>query len=279
VVRQRKAFTTLELLIAIGIIIVLAGMLLLGLKAMVGSTTGNSAQIGLQNARAMMAELETRDSLTNQLGPIYGAPVVPFNTVTINAPEFVTTDAYEGSIANPQNNGRFLSEAVASTQRVMAKLRSMPSNRDLLEKTWPDRLLRPQTGGLPYAITSGGTLTISTADPAGTTHGHPDPPILVDSWNNPIIFVPPGGLVVAFPYDGAKNYAIGEVVGPAGGPYFRNIRVSKGIATSDGTYWEQMPPAFSASVVRSPDGRPFFASAGPDGNFQSPDDNLYSFEN
>jgi hypothetical protein len=30
--------------------------------------------------------------------------------------------------------------------------------------------------------------------------------------------------------------------------------------------------------IHSPDGRPFFASAGPDGDFSNGDDNLYSFE-
>ena len=31
--------------------------------------------------------------------------------------------------------------------------------------------------------------------------------------------------------------------------------------------------------IRSPDNRPFWASAGPDGNFCTGDDNMYSFEN
>lgn len=34
-----------------------------------------------------------------------------------------------------------------------------------------------------------------------------------------------------------------------------------------------------ATPITSPDGKPFFASAGPDGNFQTGDDNVYSFEN
>ncbi len=32
-------------------------------------------------------------------------------------------------------------------------------------------------------------------------------------------------------------------------------------------------------TITAPDGKPFFASAGPDGNFQTGDDNVYSFEN
>ena len=31
--------------------------------------------------------------------------------------------------------------------------------------------------------------------------------------------------------------------------------------------------------IRSPDNRPFWASAGPDGDFRTGDDNMYSFEN
>jgi hypothetical protein len=42
------------------------------------------------------------------------------------------------------------------------------------------------------------------------------------------------------------------------------------------------PPAGSTTQVgpiRSSDGRPFWASAGPDGDFRTADDNMYSFEN
>lgn len=279
-VRERKAFTAIELLIAIGIIVVLVGMLLLGLKHMVGSASNSSSQIGLQNARSMMAELETRDSLTNQLGAIYPT----YSTAPIPAPEFVTVDAYDSSSTIPQNNGRFLAPAVLRTQRVMAKLRAMPDNRELLAKMAPERLLRPQVGGLAYGqyilTTPLSPKLLTVSEQISPEHGHPDAPILVDAWNNPIIFVPPAGLQVAFPYDGAKQYAIGEVVGAAGGPFFRNLRGSKGVAAAPGDDWEQLPPSFTATngVVTSPDGRPFFASAGPDGNFQSPMDNLYSFE-
>ncbi len=35
----------------------------------------------------------------------------------------------------------------------------------------------------------------------------------------------------------------------------------------------------TATVIKAPDGRPFFASAGPDGDFSKGDDNVYSFQN
>jgi prepilin-type N-terminal cleavage/methylation domain-containing protein len=283
VVRHRKAFTAIELLIAISIIAILVGMLLLGLKHMVGSATGSSSQIGLQNARSMLADLETRDSLTTQLGPIYPT----YSTAPIAAPEMVTVEAYDSSSMIPQNNGRFLSPAVVSTQLVMAKLRSVPANRELLSKMAAERLLRPQAGGLPYGsnpVVAGKPIMVSDL-PLGSAavqdHGHPDPPILVDAWNNPIIFVPPAGLTVAFAWTAGKTYAVGQAVGDGSGKYYRCIKTpDAGTPVTDATFWEAMPPSFNATngVVTSPDRRPFFASAGPDGNFQSPMDNLYSFE-
>lgn len=56
-----------------------------------------------------------------------------------------------------------------------------------------------------------------------------------DAWNNPILFVPAGGLT--------------------------DVRI-------DG----------ASRTITAPDGRPFFVSAGADGNFITGDDNVYSFE-
>jgi prepilin-type N-terminal cleavage/methylation domain-containing protein len=73
-----------------------------------------------------------------------------------------------------------------------------------------------------------------------------------DAWNNPIIFVPKDGLTgVTLPqWDPLSN---------------SYIRVPFNI---NGT----------SVNVTAPDGRPFFASAGPDGNFTTGEDNVYSFE-
>jgi prepilin-type N-terminal cleavage/methylation domain-containing protein len=64
------------------------------------------------------------------------------------------------------------------------------------------------------------------------------PPVAQDAWRNPIIYVPRSGLL------GVRSE----------GKPDRNVPVT------------------------SPDGRPFWASAGPDGFFGTGDDNLYSFQ-
>jgi hypothetical protein len=88
-------------------------------------------------------------------------------------------------------------------------------------------------------------------------------PILLDGWNNPIIFVPGTGLRVRR-LNGQKTLNPTDIsqtwidISPEG--KVKNLG-SKA----------QLP------VVTQP-GRPFFASAGPDGDFSTGDDNIYSFE-
>src|SRR5262249_44748690 len=54
----RTAFTVIELLIAMGIIVILGSILILGLKGITQKTKGSSAQVMLQNASGLLAELD-----------------------------------------------------------------------------------------------------------------------------------------------------------------------------------------------------------------------------
>jgi len=67
--------------------------------------------------------------------------------------------------------------------------------------------------------------------------------VMADGWGNPIVFVGRGGL---------------------------STNLGK---TSTGSSYSK-----TGAVITNPSGRPFWASAGPDGNFDSGDDNIYSFE-
>jgi len=67
--------------------------------------------------------------------------------------------------------------------------------------------------------------------------------VLADGWGNPIIFVPRGGITTNL----GKN--------------------------SSGTSYSK-----PGAIITAPTGRPFWASAGPDGDFSTGDDNIYSFE-
>lgn len=83
-----------------------------------------------------------------------------------------------------------------------------------------------------------------------------DPPKFADAWQNPILYVP--GPAANDP----NNYGL------------TGVKLGR---KSDGTY--PGGASYVGETIRSPDRRPFFASAGPDGDFTAGDDNVYSFDN
>ena len=79
-------------------------------------------------------------------------------------------------------------------------------------------------------------------------------PLVLDGWGNPIIFVPKAGLDgVLFEAHGAEVHTV----------------------TSQGP----LEPSAVTPRPLIPGARPFWASAGPDGDFAKGDDNVYSYEN
>jgi prepilin-type N-terminal cleavage/methylation domain-containing protein len=94
--------------------------------------------------------------------------------------------------------------------------------------------------------------------PPGTQGVALSTPVILDAWGNPIIFVL-GGVLGNNPSNVTLTASYTPPVG------------SGGIITGSGS-------SATATQVHSPDYHPFFASAGPDGDFSKGDDNLYSFE-
>ena len=85
-----------------------------------------------------------------------------------------------------------------------------------------------------------------------------DQTVVLDGWGNPIIFVPPGGLHVN----------IRDPQAPA------NSKPPEYIVRTSGTFLVGQ----IAQHPLSPADRPFFASAGQDGDFTKGEDNIYSFQ-
>jgi prepilin-type N-terminal cleavage/methylation domain-containing protein len=82
---------------------------------------------------------------------------------------------------------------------------------------------------------------ITTSPPGGYD---PQIPVLIDAWGNPLIYVPSGGLT--------------------------NVNFAESGSTGQKIY--------SSGQANSPQNRGFWASAGPDGSFDTGGDNLYSFQ-
>lgn len=251
--RRRPAFTTIELLVAISILVILAGMVFVGFKTIGGGGKTRSTKAALESARAMTAEVDASGGLAS-LKTIYQAPPLPItpaylyafpplpsppgaNTPTpIPAPMGnISEESYSGTSTN-----RYTADAVVRTQLIMKRLLAAPTNRTILSQLPGERLFRWQ-GGTSTPPTGGMTFDANSKQP--------NPAMLVDAWGNPLIFVPPAGL------------------GPITvGGNANQIQTSVGVQPAAGY------------TVFAPGASWFWASAGPDGDFSTGDDNVYSFE-
>jgi type II secretory pathway pseudopilin PulG len=290
----------IELLVTIGIILILATIVLIAVAHIGRSGKENATKVDLQNLQSMTAELETNGSLdtliqfpTSTPWPPAQPPspdppwtvngqlsmIKPLGGVTTPSPSDVNESVY-GSNGGSFAADRWLSFGVMQTQVVMGRLRAAPTNRTTLQNLPGERFLKAQGEGPDYGYNGTAAITsdkIRTRD--GSAHGTPDPPIMVDAWNNPIIFVPSGGLEVGAVFNSARQYKKGNIVETGTNPNFTCYRALRAgtLTAPPGADWEQLPSTFYP-IVKAPNGRPFWASAGPDGDFQAPDDNMYSFE-
>jgi type II secretory pathway pseudopilin PulG len=249
--RPSRAFTTVELLVAISIIIVLAGILLIGMSVLRGTQGGAATEVDLKNLQAMLSEFDATSRMGSRTRPgqwfrsngtLYAAPADPTagpdfwrqwnDTGAAPLPFPAPGDVREGQ------SDRTTHPAILNTAVAMARLQSVPAVRQMVESLSADRQMR--------------LANHATSDVDESQY-----PIPLDAWGNPIIFVPGGGLNVhLISITGAAEY-------PAA-PTPNSIVISPEGQVSAGT------------VVTA--GRPFWASAGPDGDFMKGDDNLYSFE-
>lgn len=229
--KRNRAFTLVEIIVALGIIMILVGLVTVGMRSLDKSAKEKSTKSALETAKSMLAELDTTGGIA-EVTAIYSS-LTPADQ--IDQPGNVTIDAYQ---AAPY--ARYQSDAVRLTQFVMGKLIAIPNNKAVLQKLPVERLLRKNPAGSAAPL-----LTVDA-------NGEPNPPVLLDGWGNPIIYVPSKGL---------KGVTIGQAP---------NETINNRIKSN-----EVVPDGGADKFTNS---RPFWASAGPDGDFKTGDDNVYSFE-
>jgi prepilin-type N-terminal cleavage/methylation domain-containing protein len=313
--RKVRGFTLIEVLVVIGIILILIGMFFVGMHVIGRHTKSSAAKVNLESLRGMLTELETTIGSLRGRQPSYmWAGGTQYTTLgfdiwsdarpdvsagpkptPLDAPGNVSMDQWDASKSTDpltmHTRDRFQSEAVCNTQLVMQLLLQVPNNRQAIGKLGQENLLKnPEQGHATVAheiVTNAGP-NLMLADPAtgapkpalpkpALASGAITPPVLVDSWSNPIILVPSAGLNVATAWVGSERYTPGRIVSNSG-KYFRAIKAANpGDQTTDKSVWEELPAGYNP-VFTSPDHRPFFCSAGNDGDFRTPDDNVYSFE-
>jgi len=249
--RPRRGFTLLEILVVIGIILLLVAIGVIGFRAL--DQSGKVTKTTLENLRSMFNEYEQRTKLREQPGKMWFNGNLTDPKPAVNPPIDLWRTPVVVSGATSVNSGgdkRYDWDAIGNTQIVLGYVTRIPENKQVLTKIPSKQVLGTADGpkGTPPRVAPYGDEKLI------------DPPLVLDAWNNPIIFVGSDGLAgVTFESKnaGKDEYRVTStgLVGP--------------IPTGSGN----VNPA-----ERSKSWRPFFASAGPDGDFRTGDDNVYSFE-
>ena len=309
---KRKAFTVIELMVSIGILLILVGIAYVSIKTIGAHTRAQATKTTLASLDGMLAELVSRDrSVLN--GP-------PFRSYSPTGfPQGVSFQLGGGVAAEDVNDPDRYGTPVMITQRVMRRLAAMPANKVAFAQIPADRRIAPKwASGVDYepgdtvwfwvppnqrvnkqnflcqkAHTSGGQGPGGANWLAANANTQIDvTPVLADAWGNPIIYVP-GGFTPGFgeglanvraknsdTYNAGSSYTRGARV-IVGGFYFTALQASRGVTPSTAGQSRN----FWFRGVIAPDGRPCFASAGDDGAFAAlrniqpaGDDNIYSFE-
>ena len=257
---QRKplspnGFTLLEMLGVIGIIAVLAGIAVVAMKGLQRAGHDKQTKQSLSTLASMLAEYDSQTSLKKQPAYMFlpggtskyppAATAPPFD-IWLDAdpatPKSATTgeqplDAPPDFVDSDDDKSRLESQAVRNTAIVLREMSRIPAVKTMLSNVAPEFTMKV------YEDTAKSVLI---------------GPVLLDGWNNPIIFVPKTGLAKVKLVDGTEYIVRSNKVYTSGDP---------------------------ALATLAPNTRPFFASAGPDGMFSGNadvsggDDNVYSFQN
>lgn len=222
----------LELLIAIGVILVLITIGVVGFRSMVESSSDRQTRLLLTSAEGLLKEMNAIGANQRLEGPPGLSPRAIFEPTTtfpplppaLSSPGKVTSDQQPNRVA--LYNARF-------QKLVMQVLATNPKNKTSIEQM-PSQQVLPR--------------------PQGVSEADYKPPMLADGWGNPIVFVPSGGLTG---------------INVAGG---NNVTITTSGMSRDVVKYP------NASQDPATQNRPFWASAGPDGDFTAGDDNIYSFQ-
>ena len=287
----KRAFTMVEMLVVISIIVLLVALGLLAYAHIDRATVMRATRADLQIAQGFLDEYNAGPGIS-QLGlgnsaldpsfPYKGgdfpSPTLPNNNAPIGGTTAdAQTNVWTGNVStsgdqrmpapNAPGQGGGISvqwdasynpasdtthNAVYNTGQVMVFLMRLPAVSQAISKLPSTKLLTiPSMDGFAQ-------LSFVTS-----ANGNVSGPVMLDGWGNPIIFVPAGGLVT-------------KVSGtPNGAPVL--VRSSGTIVLTGGLTAKSPPP------LKDND-HPFWASAGPDGDFyggantNGGDDNIYSFQ-
>jgi prepilin-type N-terminal cleavage/methylation domain-containing protein len=297
-----RAFSLLELMIVIVIIGVLSGILFVGFGAIRRSQDQRNTRAALEVARSLFNEYVNQarsggNNVTSTTGgnSQFYLRLAPsqwdFNGATFNTtPNTVDIAALRAGgqtdLANsmdfynvPARNGTTPTDIplamdvptteIASSKNVggtdlendwFPNKASNPAKYQQRWQVWSTMQTIRRLRSSPEAKNMWSTLRESQIVHVGAPDSRQD--MIVDAWGHPLLFVPGTGV---------RGIQYGELAAT-------NPKTSRTVPPS----WVTVDPGtgpLDRQGLRSPDGRGFWFSAGPDGYYDTHDDNLYSFDN
>lgn len=284
----RRAFTMIELIVVMAIIVILLGIVVVGFKHVSASGQKRQTQTLLERLKNVTTNTYANKATATrffqqQVPAVYsnGVPVLTGGTTPYgNAQPW---DAVPAAANESLFKTGLILKAILADPEAKRIFDDLPTER---KKEFYFRNTDGQLVGAPLAT---GTTTFT---------------LPLDAWGGPILFVFDNWRTATSPSADAPHLSASNtfagVPAPTGG-------LTELYSASSKTYWQfaarptVTDPAYATQYVvptttppytqvrdaannvvpafRSPDERPFWASAGPDGNFATHDDNVYSFEN
>ena len=252
---RRRAFTIIELLVVIGIILILIGLFFGGAKVVTAQAKERDTKQMLETCKTMFENYRQGTKLARYpagllaFGPS-ASPPSTWYTGEESAIGAVTSDALSLSNNGPMPTAA--SPILNDTVLVYSAIESISQNQTIIANLPPDKKIN-------IHLSTGATVSIP-----------------LDGWGNPIFFVPGGGL--------------GTTTQGPGAVWIDGTQI--GIVTStsviSGPPLTVYLPYAAGNIVST---QPFFVSAGPDGDLSNAhgwttgnpvssmtDDNIYSFQ-
>ncbi|HEX8525274.1 MAG TPA: type II secretion system protein [Tepidisphaeraceae bacterium] len=251
-IKKRRGFTVLELTVTISVIVILMALLVVGVGHVVGGSKEKQSRVTLENLRNLVAELE-------MTGGLRQAPRMWVKgQQLIYSAQAQNYDIWHYYDYSTRTQPPFFGALYGDQTTMTGPLNQGSKERFLSDAVANTQLVMGVIQQIPSAKTILANLpadsfmeTIPAGNPKLTPPGaKPNPPLIMDGWRNPIILAPAAG-----------------------------IWVSVGDPTTPGKVVNKL--------IKAPDNRPFWVSAGPDGFITDNqgtvtkaygEDNLYSFE-
>ncbi|MBC7785483.1 MAG: type II secretion system protein [Burkholderiales bacterium] len=284
--RRYTGFTLLEVLIVIGIIGVLVTMLAIGTRAIRNNMKARSTQTALENVAGMQAEYE--NSAGKLKSGVGGYGVYAFDQVITPIPDkyaalIITPSMMDILCRVPKNKSAVASFSSASAGEALTVKWYDSYDYRVGDSVTPDGNANIFVCKTAHTSSPADKPTTPLGAPASTYWNWAKPVMVRDAWDMPIAFVGTAGLDLVKPWAAIQNSVREGVITVDSGKTraFKCVAVPPSPAaqpSGPNQYWNEVSTTGSF-IRKSPDGRPFWVSAGPDGDFATDDDNLYSFEN